>query len=47
MSRQETSKKLKALSRTDKKFDSDKFCGMVKFEEDGLVIQKRLRSEWD
>lgn len=29
-----------------KKFDAHKFCGTVKFEGDGLEIQKRLRDEW-
>lgn len=29
-----------------RKFDAYKFCGTVKFEEDGLSIQKKLRDEW-
>jgi hypothetical protein len=29
-----------------KKFDANKFCGAVKFQEDGLEIQKKLRDEW-
>ena len=29
-----------------KKFDAIKFCGAVKFNEDGLEIQKKLRDEW-
>jgi hypothetical protein len=26
--------------------DTSKYCGTVKFYEDALVIQKRLRDEW-
>jgi len=47
MTKQEVSEKLKSLKHSGKKFDADKFCGTVKFEEDGLAIQKRLRSEWE
>ena len=32
---------------TKKGFDAHKFCGTVKFNEDGLKIQKRLRDEWE
>lgn len=28
-------------------FNAYKFCGTVKFKEDGLKIQKRLRDEWE
>lgn len=28
-------------------FDAKKFFGTVKFEEEGLTIQKRLRNEWN
>lgn len=31
----------------NKPFDAKRFCGVLKFEEDGLLIQKRLRNEWD
>lgn len=31
---------------TKKSFDAYKFCGTVKFNEDGLEIQKRMRDEW-
>lgn len=34
-------------SKVNKGFDAFKFCGTVKFNEDGLVIQKRLRDEWE
>ena len=27
-------------------FDAYKFCGAVKFNEDALDIQKRMRDEW-
>ncbi len=26
--------------------DTSKYCGTVKFNEDALAIQKRLRNEW-
>ena len=26
--------------------DTSKYCGTVKFNEDALAIQKRLRDEW-
>ena len=34
-------------STIKKGFDAYKFCGKVKFKEDGLKIQKRLRDEWE
>ena len=43
-------KKVKeALSsrQTQKEFDAKKFCGVLKTDEDGLVIQKKLRDEWN
>ena len=30
-----------------KKFNAKKFCGAIKFEEDAMLIQKRLRDEWN
>ncbi|MES2112615.1 MAG: hypothetical protein V4577_27930 [Bacteroidota bacterium] len=36
-----------AERQTKKKFDAKKFCGVLKIHEDALVIQKRLRDEWD
>ncbi len=27
--------------------DTSKYCGTVKFNEDGLAIQKRMRNEWE
>ena len=36
------------LKTSKKGLDTSKFVGTVKFNgEDGLAIQKRLRSEWD
>jgi len=29
-----------------KELDAHKYCGTVKFKEDGLVLQKRWRDEW-
>lgn len=34
-------------SSKNKGFDAKKYCGAVKFKEDGLKIQKRLRDEWE
>jgi len=28
-------------------FKASEFCGKVKFKEDALKIQKRLRNEWE
>lgn len=33
--------------KNNKGFDAHKFCGTVKFNADGLIIQKRLRDEWE
>ena len=38
-------KKLKASST--KGFDAQKFNGALKIKGDALVIQKKLRNEWD
>ncbi len=32
--------------RKAKGVDTSKYCGTVKFDEDALAIQKRLRNEW-
>jgi hypothetical protein len=38
---------IKKLSNSNKKgFDANKFCGVVKLNEEPLDIQKRLRDEW-
>ena len=31
----------------NKGVDTSKYCGTVKFNEDALTIQKRLRNEWE
>ena len=33
--------------RKTKGVDTSKYCGTVKFNEDALAIQKRLRNEWE
>jgi hypothetical protein len=33
-------------SKSAKGFDAYKYCGKIKFKEDGLKIQKTLRDEW-
>jgi len=33
-------------SKSRKGLDAKKYCGTVKFKEDGLVLQKKWRSEW-
>lgn len=30
-----------------KSFNAKKYCGKVKFKQDALDIQKRLRDEWE
>jgi len=37
----------KSQKTIDKPFDAKRFCGTIKFEEDGLSIQRRLRDEWN
>lgn len=32
--------------KTDALFQASKFCGKIKFDENALTIQKRLRNEW-
>ena len=38
--------KLKRLP-SRKKLDVKKYCGIIKLKEDPLLIQKKLRDEWD
>ena len=38
--------KLELQRDTRKHFDAHRFCGTVKFTEDGLEYQKRVRNEW-
>lgn len=33
--------------RQGKKLDAKKFCGTVKWKEDGVAAQKRMRDEWN
>jgi triphosphoribosyl-dephospho-CoA synthetase len=40
---EEAARKLKR----GKKLDAKKFCGTVKWAEDGLAAQRRMRNEWD
>ena len=52
MSLTEKNKVKKYITRIRKKnvksngVDTLKYCGTVKFDEDALVIQKKLRNEW-
>lgn len=48
-----TKKEIKILQQnlnkntsSGKKFDANKFCGLIKFKDDGLEIQKNMRDEW-
>ncbi len=45
MSKEEVSRALKKLRRR-KLLNAKKFCGAIKWNEDGLKFQKRLRNEW-
>ncbi len=43
-----TEKQINALAGKDKSgFDAKKYNGTVKFEEDAMTIQKKLRNEWE
>lgn len=44
--RQDLAKAARKLN-SGKKLDAKKFCGTVKWSEDGLASQKRMRNEWD
>ncbi len=35
------------MLKPGKQFNAKKHCGKVKWEEDGLSYQKKLRDEWD
>ncbi|MEQ8927115.1 MAG: hypothetical protein RLO81_14945 [Fulvivirga sp.] len=39
-------KLLKKAFKT-KGVDTHKYCGVIKLKEDSLVIQKRMRDEWE
>ena len=44
-----TKKEIERIDRKLKKstaIDLMKFCGIIKLKEDPLIIQKRLRNEW-
>ena len=45
-SRKKLDSELKKL-KTGKKLDAQKFCGVVKWGEDGLTYQLRVRDEWN
>ena len=38
-------KKLQLHSKSG--FDAHKYCGIIKFDEEPLEIQKKLRNEWE
>ena len=46
INKEEFDKKLSSL-KSNKGFDSYKFCGIIKLKEDPVVIQKRMRDEWE
>jgi hypothetical protein len=43
---EQINKKLKQMP-SRKTLDAKKYCGVIKRKEDPLVIQKRLRDEWE
>ncbi len=47
--KKEIEKKLKSVNppKPKKLFNAKKFSGKIKFGEDALAIQKRLRDEWN
>lgn len=38
---------LKIKELNQKKFDPNKYCGLIKTDKDALEIQKELRNEWE
>lgn len=40
-------KKFLTDRKNKKNFDAKEFCGILKFEENGLAIQQKLRDEWN
>lgn len=46
MPKEEVSNALRKL-RSKRALKASKYCGIMKWNEDGLKFQKRLRSEWD
>jgi len=40
-------KNMEEKKASKKGFDAYKFCGTVKFDEDALEIQKKMRDEWE
>jgi hypothetical protein len=43
---EQINRKLSRMS-SRKKLDAKKYCGVIKLKEDPLLIQKRLRNEWE
>lgn len=39
-------KVLKKIEKNKKTFNASKYCGVIKFKEDALKTQKKLRNEW-
>jgi hypothetical protein len=44
---QDLFKELENKKKSRRSFDAYKFCGAVKFGEDALEIQKKMRDEWE
>ena len=47
MGTEEIKKLLDTIRPKRKGFDAYKYCGAIKFKEDAVKIQRKLRSEWD
>ncbi len=45
--REELEKILRRIKEAVKGVNAMKYCGKVKFPEDGLTLQKRWRDEWE
>ena len=43
----EIEKRVFTTIKVKKGFDAKKYNGTVKFEEDAMTIQKKLRNEWE
>jgi hypothetical protein len=44
---QDLFKEVENKKKSRRGFDAYKFCGTIKFDEDALKIQKKMRNEWE
>ena len=44
---QDLFKEVENKKKSGRGFDAYKFCGTIKFDEDALKIQKKMKDEWE